>query len=138
VIGCTDGIIPPWGEKMFGYTAHHTGENVFNRVFQEVAVEPGRRYALSASILANESGGRSSDVMAQLFIYPGPADSFTDGSEILTSGRYATRGAWRRASVECVPETDTITVGVELWQRFPLTGNALYVDGFHLQVAEEQ
>jgi hypothetical protein len=123
---------------MFGYNAHRTGEDVINKVYQEVAVEPGARYTLSASLLANEAGGRSSDVMAQLFIYPGSAESFTDDSEVVTSGRYATRGAWRRASVACIPETDTITVGVELWQRFPLTGNALYVDGFHLQKTEDQ
>jgi hypothetical protein len=138
VVGCTDAVIPPWGEKMFGYSAHRTGEDVINKVFQEIAVKPGSRYTLSASLLANQAGGRSSDVMAQLFIYPGTADSFTDDSKVVTSGRYATRGAWRRASVAHVPETETILVGVELWQRFPLTGNALYVDGFHLQKTEDQ
>jgi hypothetical protein len=138
VVGCTDHIVPPWGERMFGYTAHGVGQDRKVKVFQEVKVKSGRRYTLSASVLANQAGGRSSDVMAQLFIYPGTAESLDENADVVTSGRYATQGGWQRASVECTAERETMVVGVEFWQRWPLAGNALYVDGFHLQVTEEQ
>ncbi len=133
VVGCDEGVVPLWGTKMFGWTNKRKGEGSRPIIYQQIQAKEGCDYAFSASIYTDHKGGRSSDVKIRLLVLPAGGTAVRDNDRIETSQWYATEGQWRRGSVEFRARADTITLGVELEQRFNLETSSLYVDGAYLE-----
>jgi hypothetical protein len=137
VLGCDVGIVPAWGGNMFGWTNRKTGENSRTVIYQHVKVKNGRRYSFGGSVYTDHTGGRSSDVKIRLVVLPNGGDAVRDNDKITTSQWYATEGQWRAGSVEFVAQSDIVTLGFDLEQRFSLEASSLYVDGAHLECIGE-
>lgn len=136
-VGCDGGVLPAWGESMFGWTNKGKGEDSRTIIYQNVRVSKGRHYSFSGSVYTDHRGGRSSDQKVRLVVDPTGRAIF--GKEPMESSQwYATEGQWRRGSAEFVAKADTVSVGFELEQRWSLDMCALYADGAQLdEIAEE-
>lgn len=130
-VGCSDGVAPAWGTRMFGWTNRKAGENTKTIIYQMVKLVKGKRYSFSGSVYTDHVGGRSSDQKIRLVVDPEGGKAF--GTERMESSQwYATEGQWRRGSVEFTATSDTAAVGFELEQRWSLDKCSLYVDGAQL------
>ncbi|MCD6392996.1 MAG: carbohydrate binding domain-containing protein, partial [Planctomycetes bacterium] len=133
VVGCDGGFVPMWRDKMFGWTNRRTGEDSRTVIYQTIKVARGAHYSFGGSVLTDHKGGRSSDVKIRLIALGAGGNNVRDNSAITTSQWYATEGQWRRGSVEFKAQSNTVTVGFDLEQRFSLESSSLYVDGAHLE-----
>jgi hypothetical protein len=132
VVQCDAGVIPPWGNSMFGWTNKGKGENSRTIIYQTVNVVKGRRYSFSGSVYTDHVGGRSSDQRIRLVVNPYGKPVFTN--DVVTSSQwYATEGKWCRGSLEFIAQSDVIVVGFEFEQRWSLESCSLYVDGAYLE-----
>lgn len=136
VVGCDGGIVPAWGQRMFGWTNLKEGENSRPVIYQEVKARAGETYVFSGSVYTDHEGGRSSDVKARLIVLPDGGVDVRDNETMESSQWYATEGQWRRGSVVFRAAADTITVGFELEQRFNLDRSSVYADGAFLERIE--
>ena len=133
IVGCSFGVIPHWGTKMYGWTNDAKGEGTRAVVYQKVKVRKNERYVFSGWVYTDHRGGRSSDVKIRLVVLPAGQTTVRDNNLIKTSQWYATEGRWRRGSIEFEAESEIVTVGFDLEQRFNLESSSLYIDGTHLQ-----
>lgn len=135
-VGCDCGVLPSWGEKMFGWTNKGKGENSRTIIYQNVKVIKGKHYAFSGSVYTDHQGGRSSDQKIRLVVDTAGKAKFDNSME--SSQWYATEGAWRRGSVEFIAASNSVSVGFEMEQRWSLDCCSLYTDGARLdQIAED-
>lgn len=135
-VGCDGGVIPPWGERMFGWTNRKAGEGSRTIIYQNVEVTRGRRYSFSGHVYTDRVGGRSSDQKVRMVVDPEGGARF-ENDNMESSQWYATEGEWRRGSVEFKARTDRISVGFELEQRWSLDLCSLYVDGARLDLLRQ-
>lgn len=136
VTGCDGGVVPMWGERMFGWTNRKTGEGSRTIIYQTVEAIPGRRYSFSGGVYTDRVGGRSSDQKIRLVADPlGTARFENDTME--SSQWYATEGEWRRGSVEFTAKGQKVTVGFELEQRWSLDLCSLYADAARLDLLKD-
>lgn len=131
--GCEAGILPRWGQTMFGWTHEETGKDSRTQVLQAVRVTKGRTYAFSGWVYTDHRGGRSSDVRIRLIMLPDGEDDLLDTEALKSSQWYATEGYWCRGSLEFVARSDRVKVGFDMEQRFALDSSSLYIDGAFLE-----
>ncbi len=133
-VGVDDGVIPAWGDRMFGWTNKGQGQDTRVTIYQhvDVDVESGKQYTFFGSLYTDHIGGRSSDVKARMIVLPGGGDDVRNNDRMTSSQWYATEGRWCRGSVTFTPTVSPVTIGFELEQRWSLESSSVYVDGAYL------
>lgn len=143
------GYRPHSGVGMYGWS--HIGPDDPNQeipredwnqevIYQRVAVEPGRRYVLTAWILTGDRGsGWGRDSRLRIGVDEKDTDAVTrpdtfDKANV--TQWFATQNVWRRVRLEFRPAGDHVTIGAHLLQWWTLEANHLYIDEFSVQPVE--
>lgn len=127
-------IDPPEGAMMAGYhlRAGDDREQVFaeNELYQEVAVEPGIEYELTAMVYTDAFGAPRGDVRVRLLANPAGRAEFSGHN---SSQWYWTGGRWMRFTRRFTAETDRAVVGVGFFRWREMDRAIAYVDDIQLR-----
>jgi hypothetical protein len=159
IIRRRDNLAVPEGSRALGYLHLHDsegGEEVPRKLeppersvaLQEVTVEPGRDYLLSALIYCHERGGgwQRNNRARLLAFSPARADAAGRPGELATmiqadpkrreacaTAWYSTGGEWRRLRHTFRSRSRRAVIGLELYRWWALEKDCVLVDGVRLE-----
>jgi len=138
--GRTDDIAPHAGDGMAGWTTLGEGNDLVDVMYQEVAVEPGHWYQLSAwvftqSVYHGPEGlfHPRAQIRARLVFDPEAGDDFGHAN---SSQWYSTDGKWMRFGKVWRATGHRATVGIGFYQWHPFDRGIVYCDEVTLHEVE--